>query len=118
MNQIAQITGSEEVIVLLTLQFKPGTAEKVLASVVPSIQPTRAEAGNNEFQVFKVKGSADKVVIFERWKSQAALEAHWKLSYTQEALALFKEYLVEPLSDTKDVIYLVDMMKPGRPELN
>ena len=113
MNQTIQITGSEEVIVLLTLQFKPGTAEKVLASVVPSIRPTRAEAGNKEFQVFKVSGSADKVIIFERWKSQAALEAHWKLPYTEEALALFKVYLVEPLSVTKDVLYLMDMMKPG-----
>lgn len=101
----------EEVIVLLTLQFKPGTAEKVLASVVPSIRPTRAEAGNNDFQVFEVQGSPDKLIIFERWKSQAALEAHWQLPYTKEALALFDEYLVEPLSQTKDVAHLLDAAK-------
>ncbi|RIV26935.1 hypothetical protein DYU11_01035 [Fibrisoma montanum] len=113
MDPIVQITDSEEVIVLLTLQFRPGTAEKVLASVVPSIRPTRAEAGNNAFHVFNVKGSADKVVIFERWKSQSALEEHWKQPYTEEAMALFREYLVEPLSDTRDVLYLTDVMKPG-----
>lgn len=78
MTQIAQAASSDEVTVMLTLQFKPGSAEKVLERMVPSIHLTRAEPGNNEFQLFEIKGSEDKFVVFERWKNQAALEWHWK----------------------------------------
>ena len=113
MEQTAQTVGSDEVIVMLTLQFKPGSTEKVLARMVPSIQLTRAEPGNNEFQMFEVKGGEDKFVIYERWKNQAALAWHWEQPYTKDALALFQEYLVEPLSQTKDVVYLTDVVKRG-----
>lgn len=113
MNQMAQTAGSDEVTVMLTLQFKPGSAEKVLARMVPSIRLTRAEPGNNEFQLFKVKGSEDKFVVFERWQDQAALEWHWEQPYTKETLALFGEHLATPLSEAKDVVYLTDMMTRG-----
>jgi len=68
MNQDAQTTAFGEVIVMLNLHFKPSSAEKVLEKMVPSIRLTRMEPGNNEFQIFKVKGSEDKFVVFERWK--------------------------------------------------
>ena len=113
MDQLAQAAGSDEVIVMLTLQFKPGSAEKVLERMVPSIRLTRAEPGNQEFQLFKMKGSEDTFVVFERWKNQAALEWHWEQLYTKETLALFAEHLVKPLSEAKDVIYLTDVMQRG-----
>ena len=96
---------------MLTLQFKPGSAEKVLARMGPSIRLTRAEPGNNEFQLFKVKGSEDKFVVYERWKDQAALEWHWEQAYTKDALALFGELLAAPLSEASNVLYLTDAMQ-------
>ena len=51
MNQDAQTTASGEVIVMLDLHFKPGSVEKVLEKMVPSIRLTRMEPGNNEFQM-------------------------------------------------------------------
>jgi quinol monooxygenase YgiN len=113
MKQDAQTAVSGEVIVMLNLHFKPGSAEKVLKKMVPSIRRTRMEPGNNEFQMFKVKGSEDTFVVFERWKDQAALEWHWEQPYTKEALELFGEYLVTPLSNTEDVAYLTDVMGGG-----
>lgn len=113
MNQIAQAAGADEVVVMLTLQFKPGSAEKVLERMIPSVRLTRAEPGNKEFQLFNVKGSEDKLVVFERWKDQAALEWHWEQPYTKETLELFGEHLAEPLSEAKDVLYLTDVMKRG-----
>jgi quinol monooxygenase YgiN len=100
-----------EVIVILTLQFKPGTTEKVLARLVPNIALTRAEPGNKEFQLFQAKTGADKFVILERWQNQASLEWHWEQPYTKEAIKLFEEYLAEPLSEEKDVVYFTDAMK-------
>ena len=111
MEQTAQAVGSDEVIVMLTLQFKPDSAETVVARMVPSIHLTRAEPGNNEFQLFEVKGGKDKFVVYERWKNQAALASHWEQPYTKAALALFEEYLVAPLSESNDVVYLTDMVR-------
>jgi len=113
MNQDAQTTSSGEVIVMLNLHFKPGSAEKVLEKMVPSIRLTRMEPGNNEFQMFKVKGSEDRYVVYERWKDQAALEWHWEQPYTKETLELFGEYLARPLSETENVAYLTDIMERG-----
>ncbi|MBB5403011.1 quinol monooxygenase YgiN [Paraburkholderia youngii] len=111
MNQHTRTTASGEVIVMLNLHFKPGSAGKVLEKMLPGIRLTRMETGNNEFQMFKVKGSDDKYVVFERWKDQAALDWHWQQPYTKEALALFGEHLATPLSETDDVAYLTDVME-------
>ena len=111
MKKISEAAEADEVIVTLTLQFKPGSAEKVLKRMVPSIRLTRAEPGNNEFQLFEAKNSKDKFVIFERWKNQAALEWHWEQTYTKEILALFEEHLAGPLAENEAVTYLTDVMK-------
>ncbi|RQH07573.1 putative quinol monooxygenase [Paraburkholderia dinghuensis] len=113
MNPNTQTTASGEVIVMLNLQFKPGSAGKVLETMVPGIRLTRMEPGNNEFQMFKVKGSEDRYVVYERWKDQAALDWHWEQPYTKEALALFGEHLATPLSEAEDVAYLTDVLEGG-----
>lgn len=48
-------------------------------------------------------------MIVERWKDRQALQHHWQLPYTQQALALFEEYRAEPLIDGGNVLYLTDM---------
>ena len=99
-----------EVIVMLRLKFKPGALDHVLAEIVPIALQTREETGNVEFQVFRAKDDNDRLVLFERWTNQAALDAHWQLDYTKRVLALFEEHLVRPLSPTEDVTYLDDTM--------
>jgi len=111
MNETEQGTVNDPVIVMLTLQFKPGTAAMVMERLVPSILLTRKEPGNIDFQFLEVKGSADKFVVFERWKNRAALELHWKQPYAMDALQLFQEQLVAPLSEAEDVMYLRDVME-------
>lgn len=111
MTQTTNAADSVEVLVLLTLQFKPGSGEKVLARMIPSVRLTRAEPGNKDFQLLTLAGREDQFVVFERWENQAALEWHWQQPYTQEILALFAEHLVEPFSEAKNVVRLTDVMK-------
>lgn len=101
---------SGEVVVLLNLQFKPGTSEVVERVMFPGVESTRAEVGNLEFLFFRVKDSNDRYVLLERWVDQAALEWHWQQDYTKAALALFDEHLISPLSQTRDVTHLVDLV--------
>lgn len=101
---------AEEVIVTLRLRFKPGTVDHVLSRVIPIARITREEDGNISFDVFRARDHDDQLIIFERWRNQAALGSHWNEPYTKEVLALFEEHLLNPLSETEDVTYLRDMM--------
>jgi quinol monooxygenase YgiN len=98
-----------EVIVTLNLQFRPGTLANVLQRLIPAVLQTRAEPGCIQFDVWKVKNVEAQIIIFERWKDQAALDLHFQQSYTKDALALFDEYLARPLSPETDVSYLKEV---------
>ncbi len=103
--------GDQEVIVMLQLYFKPGAIDRVVRELVPIVRLTREETGNIDFQVLRANDDDDRLVLIERWADRAALEEHWRQDYTQRVLALFEETLVLPLSHTKDVTYLSDMMR-------
>ena len=104
------VDASSEVVVMLSLQFKPGTSEIVERTMFPGVASTRAEEGNLDFQFFRVKDSADRYVLLERWVDQAALDWHWQQDYTKSALALFEEHLASPLSQVRDVTHLIDLL--------
>ena len=111
MTTIDTIAGDQEVIVRLRLKFKPGVVDQVLGELLPIARLTREETGNIEFQVYRANDEEDRLVLFERWANQAALEAHWAQDYTKRVLTLFEDNLVLPLSQTEDVTYLSDMMR-------
>lgn len=111
MTKIDTIAGGQEVIVMLRLKFKPGTIDHVLGELVPMVRLTHQETGNIEFHVYRAQDDDDRLVLFERWANQAALDQHWTQAYTKRALALFEENLIRPLSPAEDVTYLRDMMR-------
>lgn len=110
MNEDVATDEMAQVIVTLRLRFKPGMVDYVLEQVLPIARVTREEEGNIAFDVFKTRDHEDQLVIFERWRDQAALERHWAEPYTKEVLSLFEEKLLRPLSEAEDVTYLLDMM--------
>jgi len=105
------IADDQEVIVMLRLKFKPGSIDHVLGEIVPTGVLTRQETGNIEFQIYRAQDDNDRLVLFERWANQAALDQHWQQDYTKRVLAIFEENLIRPLSETEDVTYLSDMMR-------
>jgi quinol monooxygenase YgiN len=109
MSENLQTSAINEVIVTLNLQFRPGTLANVLQRLIPAVHQTRAEPGCVQFDVWKVKNVEAQLIIFERWKNQAALDLHWQQSYTKDALALFDEFLARPLSPEIDVSYLEEV---------
>ncbi len=111
MKNTPPAAAGDEVIVTLKLQFKPGSSDHVLRTFLPAIALTRAEPGNNGFQLFKVAGADDTFIVFERWRDQAALDWHWQQPYTKEVLGLFASHLAKPFSEAEDVTYLSDMAR-------
>ena len=111
MTEIGTIADDQEVIVMLQLEFKRGAIDHVLSELVPIAALTREETGNIEFHVFKTRDEDNRLVLFERWANQAALDWHWQQDYTKRVLALFEEHLVRPLSPSEDVTYLSNTMR-------
>jgi len=111
MTKINSIARDQEVIVMLRLKFKPGAIDHVLSELVPIAVLTREETGNIEFHIYRAQDDDDRLVLFERWANQAALDQHWQQDYTKRVLALFEDNLIRPLSETEDVTYLSAIMQ-------
>ncbi len=59
-----------------TFQFDPITRDQFLASRVDMMRNSRAEAGCLEYTFAADPLDPSRVVLYERWESQEALDAH------------------------------------------
>lgn len=114
MTQKQTAADEHEIVVTLRLRFKPGTTSETLDKILPTVTRTREEPGNIEFSVYRARDDDDLLILFERWKNQAALEQHWQMDYTKEAMSVFEQNLLKPLSEEDDVTYLRDIMPVAR----
>jgi quinol monooxygenase YgiN len=64
------------VIVVATLQAKPGSEEAAQALLTETIEATHQEEGCITYALHVSKSDPAQFVIVERWESQEALEAH------------------------------------------
>jgi quinol monooxygenase YgiN len=72
---------------MVTAKLKVGATEKFASAFKPCAAATRKESGCGGYELHTDPDKSDVVVLIERWKSVAALEAHLNQPYTQ---ALFK----------------------------
>jgi quinol monooxygenase YgiN len=88
---------------MLLIQFtaKEGQAKKFEAAMARTVKETRKEKGNLTYELSK-SPSAPRYFIYERWKDLAALKAHLKMAYYQNAL---EEVL--PLLETKITVEII-----------
>lgn len=63
-----------KIVALLTV--KPEYREELAAEFTKLVQASRAESGNNSYDLHQETGNPDRFVFVESWKSQAAVEAH------------------------------------------
>jgi quinol monooxygenase YgiN len=54
---------------------------------VPLTAPTRAEAGNLQYDLYRSPKEKNRFLRIERWTDAAALEAHKQTPYTKESFA-------------------------------
>jgi quinol monooxygenase YgiN len=59
-----------------TFQFDPSTRDQFLASRLDMMRNSRAEAGCLEYTFAADPIDPGRVVLYERWESQDALDAH------------------------------------------
>jgi quinol monooxygenase YgiN len=77
---------------LVMAKVKDGTAAKLESAFAPCAAATRKEPGCAGYDLHNDTDKPGNVVLIERWKSVAALEAHLKQPYTQAFLKTMPEW--------------------------
>lgn len=86
-----------EIRIVASLKAKTAYAADVAQAVKQVVAPSRAEAGNLQYDLHQAVGEADTFVFFERWQSQDALDEHEKTAHFQRLLAQL-EGKTEPMA--------------------
>ena len=68
---------------IVTMTAAPGKGTELAQLYKARCADIAKEAGCEQFEIFQSGVNPDKLVILERWKDQASLDAHSKLNATR-----------------------------------
>ena len=71
---------------IVTMTAAPGKGTELLQLYKARCADIMKEAGCEQFEIFQSGVNPDKLVILERWKDQASLDAHSKLNATRASI--------------------------------
>lgn len=90
----------EELAVFFIFSLRPGFKGRVLAQFADHTRQARKEPGNVVFDLYTVEGNDDTLIVYERWKNEAALmKEHFAQPYAQITGALLAEAVPGELTD-------------------
>jgi len=90
----------DELAVFFIFTLRPGYKDKVLAQFADHTRQARKEPGNVVFDLYTIEGDDDTLIVYERWKNEAALmEEHFAQPYAQKTGALLTEAVPGDLTD-------------------
>ncbi|SEL83251.1 Quinol monooxygenase YgiN [Parapedobacter koreensis] len=82
---------------VVIFKVKDGMQDTFLKQFEKSIAHSRPEAGNIQFFLHTVPGDDKTYVLYERWRSQEAIDFHFAQPYTVELFDMFKSALEQPI---------------------
>jgi quinol monooxygenase YgiN len=92
----AKVKDDQPFQLLIQIKLKPGTEQKFAAEATKAAKETAREPGCEMYSFFDDLEQPGTVIVFEKWKSVAALKSHLEQPYTQSLLKLLGELKVEP----------------------
>ncbi len=87
----------DKLILFFTITVKDEHLDEVVKEFGRQVGLTRKEEGNLLFNHYQVAGTENTFVVYEHWKNQAALDNHFKQSYSEEMGKLLTEAVEGPL---------------------
>lgn len=72
---------------------KPEHFNEAREAVLSIVEPTRAEPGCERFDLFENEAE-HRLYLFEEWRDQAALDAHYEKPYTAEVFKHYENWLL------------------------
>jgi quinol monooxygenase YgiN len=80
------MSSSEQVVVVATIQVKPGNEDEALAALTAAIAPTHEEDGCLGYALHRDLDDPTRFIFVERWASAGALDAHGRQPHLKELL--------------------------------
>jgi quinol monooxygenase YgiN len=105
------MSSSEQVVVVATIQVKPGNEDEALAALTAAIPATHEEDGCLRYALHRDVEDPTRFVVVEQWASAEALDAHARTSHLKE---LFGK--VGPLVSAPPSIVRTSAVPVGHPE--
>ena len=84
------------VVVVATVEVKPGSEDAVQALLATAIEQTHAEEGNVSYALHRDYEHPQRFVMVERWASREALEEHFTKPYLAQLFAALPEHVAAP----------------------
>ncbi|WP_368657823.1 putative quinol monooxygenase [Metabacillus halosaccharovorans] len=85
------------IIIHARMSVKPEKKEEFLQEIEAVMEGSRAEAGNNSYDLFQNPTDSNSFVMVESWKDMEAVQAHNASSHFQKFSAAAKKMLSAPL---------------------
>ncbi|RKP50484.1 putative quinol monooxygenase [Trinickia fusca] len=83
----------QQLTLIAHLQAKPGSEEELGRRLLKLVEPSRSEAGCINYDVHRSNDDPAQWVMYENWRSNADLDAHFA-----------QPYLVEFVKDSADLL--------------
>lgn len=84
--------------IVARIKAKPGMEQRMQQDLLRLLTPTRAESGCITFDLLQDTNDPTVFVLYENWKDQAALDAHFQQPSVKQVLQAYEETLVEPIA--------------------
>jgi quinol monooxygenase YgiN len=82
--------------ILVQVQTKPSEHERFMAAARTLRDATVQEEGNVEYALWSPDGGGSQVLVLERWRDKAALDAHHEVAHMAQFRAAVKGAVAAP----------------------
>lgn len=84
------------ILIAAEMTAAPGRRAEMMQALEAMLAPTRAETGCLDYRLFVDVEHDDKVLFFERWVDEAAIDAHFASPHFQHLTDIIPELVAEP----------------------
>lgn len=88
---------TQQITLVAVARAKPGQEEELGRRMSALVAPTRAEAGNINYDLHRSNDDPAVWMFYENWRSQADLDAHFETPHLKDFLATADEVLAADL---------------------
>ena len=89
---------SETLTIIGRLEAKPGRGADLKAALIPVVAASRQEPGCINYDLHEDEADAERFVIYENWRDQAALDRHFEQPHSVALAAKLPDLLERPLT--------------------
>jgi quinol monooxygenase YgiN len=96
-SKSGEIMAHQPLTIVACIKAKPGMEQQMQQDLLSLLVPTRAESGCITFDLLKDTTDPLAFVLYENWKDQVALHAHFQQPYVKQVLQAYEKTLAEPI---------------------